>query len=91
MKNIIVAPIVTEKGLGAAAVNQYVFRVAISAGKIEIKKAIEAIYKVKVAEVNTLKVRGKERRIGRSVGKTSSYKKAYVTLKEGSVIEELKV
>lgn len=80
MKNkeaIIIAPIVTEKGFSAGEHNQYVFRVHPDVNKIEIKKAIEHLYKVKVAGVNTLAVKG--------------HKKAYVTLAKGNTIEELKV
>ncbi|MFC1496227.1 50S ribosomal protein L23 [Candidatus Margulisiibacteriota bacterium] len=90
-ENIIVAPIVTEKGFAAGAHNQYVFKVNADANKIEIGKAIEQLYKVKVLSVNTLKVRGKERRLGYVKGKTSSYRKAYVTLADGQAIEELRV
>ncbi|NQU17333.1 MAG: 50S ribosomal protein L23 [Candidatus Saganbacteria bacterium] len=87
---VILSPIVTEKGFSVAAQNKYVFRVHPKANKIEIRKAVEELYQVKVVSINTLKVRGKERRTGHTKGRTSSHKKAYVTLKEGSQIEELK-
>lgn len=91
MNNIIIAPIVTEKGYGKVADGQYTFKVHPDANKIEIKKEIEKIFKVKVVSVNTLKVRGKSRRTGAKAGKTSSFKKAYVTLAKDQVIEELRV
>ena len=78
--DIIVKPIITEKSMSAVADKKYVFKVARDAGKIEIKKAIEEIFKVKVKSVNTINVKGKEKRMGVHVGKTAAYKKAIVTL-----------
>jgi len=78
--DIIVKPIITEKSMSAVADKKYVFQVARDAGKIEIKKAIEEIFKVKVDSVNTINVKGKEKRMGVHVGKTAAYKKAIVTL-----------
>ena len=86
-RDIIIKPVVTEKSIGLMEHNKYVFKVALSANKIEIKKAIEEIFKVKVVDVNTVCVKGKEKRMGRSVGKTSDYKKAIVQLAEGDSIE----
>lgn len=86
-RDIIVKPIVTEKSVAMMEENKYVFRVALSANKIEIKKAVEEIFKVKVVNVNTLRVKGKEKRMGRSVGRTSDWKKAIVQLAEGEHIE----
>lgn len=86
-RDIIIKPVVTEKSIGLMENNKYVFKVALSANKIEIKKAIEEIFKVKVVDVNTVRVKGKEKRMGRSVGKTSDYKKAIVQLAEGDSIE----
>lgn len=77
----------TEKGTDLEENNQYLFQVARSANKIEIKKAIEEIYKVKVDSVNTCIVRGKLKRVRREQGSTTPWKKAIVTLKEGSKIE----
>jgi large subunit ribosomal protein L23 len=77
----------TEKGAKLMALNQYIFWVDTASNKIEIKKAVEEIYKVKVASVNTSIVCGKMRRIRYQVGKTSDWKKAIVTLKEGSKID----
>ena len=86
-EDIIIKPVVTEKSIGLMEHNKYVFKVALSANKIEIKKAIEEIFNVKVVDVNTVRVKGKEKRMGRSVGKTSDYKKAIVQLAEGDSIE----
>ena len=82
--DIIVKPIITEKSMSAVADKKYVFQVARDAGKIEIKKAIEEIFKVKVKSVNTINVKGKDKRMGVHVGKTAAYKKAIVTLTEES-------
>lgn len=83
-------PLITEMATYLAerkAAPQYVFKVQRSANKIDIAKAIETIYNVKVDSVNTVVVKGKLRRQGRSQGRTSDWKKAYVTLKEGQTIE----
>ena len=86
-RDIIIKPVVTEKSIALMEQNKYVFKVALSANKIEIKKAVEEIFKVKVVDVNTVRVKGKEKRMGRSVGRTSDYKKAIVQLAEGDSIE----
>ena len=79
--DIIQAPIITEKTMGLKEnFNKYTFKVAKSANKIEIKNAIEEIFKVKVASVNTMNVYGKIKRQGRTQGYTADYKKAYVKL-----------
>ena len=83
-QDIIVRPVVTEKGMSGIAAKKYTFEVAKSANKIEIAKAVEELFKVKVAKVNTVNVRGKLRRQGRYQGYTRSWKKAYVTLTEDS-------
>jgi len=77
----------TEKGTDLEANNQYLFNVASFANKIEIKNAVEEIYKVKVDSVNTLFVKGKLRRVRQTPGSTTPWKKAVVKLKEGSKIE----
>lgn len=66
---------------------QFVFEVSRDATKIEIKKAVERMFEVHVSSVNTLNIRGKDRRVGRSVGKRSDWKKAVVTLDEGETID----
>jgi large subunit ribosomal protein L23 len=79
--DIIVRPIVTERSMAAVADKKYVFEVAQDAGKIEIKKAVEEIFGVKVAKVNTIHVSGKAKRLGAArPGTTRSWKKAYVQL-----------
>jgi large subunit ribosomal protein L23 len=83
-QDIIVRPIITEKSMLGAAQKKYTFEVAKTAGKIEIAKAAEELFKVKVKKVNTVHVRGQFRRQGRSEGYTRSWKKAYVTLTEDS-------
>lgn len=77
----------TEKGARLAEHRQYLFSVYKKANKIEIKKAVEAIYKVKVESVNTQVVPGKLKRVRQQLGKTSEWKKAFVTLKEGHKID----
>ncbi len=83
-QDIIIAPVITEKSMSGIADKKYTFKVAKDANKIEIAKAVEEIFKVKVAKVNTISVRGQARRMGRYEGYTASWKKAIVTLKEDS-------
>ena len=82
--DIVIRPIVTEKSMMGIADKKYTFEVAKAANKIEIAKAVEELFKVKVAKVNTVSRRGKLRRQGRYQGYTESWKKAYVTLTEDS-------
>jgi len=77
----------TEKGSVMLRLNKYLFWVDIAANKIEVKKAIEDMYKVKVDSVNTVMMRGKLKRVRYAVGKTSDWKKAIVTLEAGSKID----
>lgn len=83
-QDIIIAPVITEKSMSGIADKKYTFKVAKDANKIEIANAVEEIFKVKVAKVNTMSVRGQARRMGRYEGYTASWKKAIVTLKEDS-------
>jgi large subunit ribosomal protein L23 len=84
-QDIIIKPIITERAMDNLQQRKYTFRVMKSANKIEIAKAIESLFNgVKVDKVNTMNVRGKKRRQGRTEGYTASWKKAIVTLKEGS-------
>jgi large subunit ribosomal protein L23 len=83
LKNIIR----TEKGSEMLKDNKYLFHVARDANKIQIKEAVEDIYKVKVIKVNTVTMAGKWRRVRYEAGKTPDWKKAIVTLKEGDKIE----
>ncbi|MDP2921087.1 MAG: 50S ribosomal protein L23 [Candidatus Omnitrophota bacterium] len=77
----------TEKGSGMLADNKYLFHVSGDANKIQIKQAVEDIYNVTVTKVNTVKVRGKWRRVRYKEGKSPDWKKAIVTLKQGDKIE----
>ncbi|MCS7249809.1 MAG: 50S ribosomal protein L23 [candidate division WOR-3 bacterium] len=88
-RKIIIEPVLSEKALRLREYNQYVFKVAKEANKIDIKRAVEELFKVKVEKVRTINMRGKPRRLGIFSGRTSSWKKAIVTLKEGEKIEGL--
>ena len=83
-QDIIIKPILTEKGYDGIASKKYTFKVAKGANKTQIKMAVEELFEVKVASVNTCHVRGKLTRMGRNEGLTSSYKKAVVQLTEDS-------
>ncbi len=83
MKNahdVIIRPIITEDSMARLADKKYTFEVASDANKIEIKKAVEEIFKVSVLKVNTMSVKSKNKRVGYHFGKTSEWKKAIVTL-----------
>ena len=84
MQDIIIRPIVTEASMAATAAKKYTFEVAKTAGKIEIKEAVEKLFGVEVAKVNTMNVRGRFKAQGRTGGYTASWKKAIVTLKADS-------
>ena len=90
-RDIVLKPLITEKSMGNAQINKYTFEVDPKANKIEIRKAIEDIFKVKVTKVNTVKMPRKRRvrfdKKGRHIGFTRLRKKAVVTLKEGDAIE----
>jgi large subunit ribosomal protein L23 len=77
----------TEKGTNLLVENKYLFEVDKDANKLEIKDAVEEIYKVKVSKVNTVSMRGKQKRIRYKRGKTPDWKKALVTLEQGSTID----
>ena len=85
--DIVLAPVVTEKSNAMAAENKYVFKVMRTAGTIEIARAGEELFKVKVAAVNVMMYSGKPKRAGRSpiVGRRANWKKAVVTLAEGAI------
>jgi large subunit ribosomal protein L23 len=78
--DIIIKPIITEQSMEATEEKKYVFQVAMDANKIEIKKAIEEIFGVKVEKVNTIRMDGKEKRMGVHVGRRANWKKAMVKL-----------
>lgn len=77
----------TEKGAGMMPFNKYIFWVDSTSNKVEIRRAVESIYKVKVNNVNTIVVKGKPKRVRYAMGKTSDWKKAIVTLKQGDKID----
>jgi len=79
-RDIILAPVVTEKSVGLMADKKYTFKVEKTANKIQIAKAVEEIFGVKVAKVNTISMKGAKRRMGRFEGYRSDWKKAIVTL-----------
>ena len=83
-QDIIIKPIITERSMDALQSGKYTFKVDKNANKIEIADAVEKLFDVKVAKVNTLNCNGRTKRVGRSVGKTADWKKAIVTLKEDS-------
>jgi large subunit ribosomal protein L23 len=91
MRNIhqvIVRPLITEKSTDQLdRQHAYTFVVDRNANKIEICQAVETLFKVKVKDVRTMQYRGKERRVGRHVGRRAAWKKAVVTLREGDTIE----
>jgi large subunit ribosomal protein L23 len=91
MAIVLKRPIITEKGMTLAEQGQYVFEVDVKSTKPQIKKAVEDMFEVVVRNVRTMNVKGKVKRRytkqGMQVGKTRSYKKAYVTLAEGHEIE----
>ena len=79
-EDIIIAPVVTEKSNDELQQGKYTFRVNKNATKVEIAKAVEKLFEVKVLKVNTISVKGKQKRVGYHVGKTSDWKKAIVTI-----------
>jgi large subunit ribosomal protein L23 len=86
--SVITAPLITEKvTLVSDTGNQVVFRVRPRANKLAIKNAVETLFKVKVEKVRTIQYLGKERRVGKNRGRRPDWKKAYVTLAEGSRID----
>lgn len=87
-QEIIRAPLISEKGsLLAEGTQQVLFKVQPDANKIEVKSAVEALFKVKVVKVRMARYLGKIRRVGRNVGRRPEWKKAYVTLREGDKID----
>ena len=83
-QDIIIRPLLTEKGYDGIADKKYTFVVAKSANKTQIKEAVEKLFKVDVESVNTVNCKGKLKRMGRTVGYTPDYKKAIVQLKADS-------
>jgi large subunit ribosomal protein L23 len=90
MKNaykIVISPMITEKNNDMVSQDKYVFKVARTAGKIEIAQAVEELFDVKVKSVNVMNYNGKPKRAGRSmiIGRRADWKKAVVTLSEGQI------
>lgn len=83
-QDIIIRPIITERSMEGLSQGKYTFKVAKSANKIEIAQAVAQLFGVEVAKVNTLNCKGRAKRVGRSAGYKPDWKKAIVTLKEGS-------
>ncbi|KAF1085221.1 50S ribosomal protein L23 [Sporotomaculum syntrophicum] len=84
-RDIIKKPVITEKSMGLVEENKYTFIVDIGSNKIEIRKAVEELFNVKVDKVRTMRVKGKLKRVRNRWGKTPDRKKAIVTLKEGKI------
>ena len=85
-RDILIKPLVTEKATALMGERKYTFRVPLAATKVEIRQAVEQIFKVKVQAVNTMRYEGKMKRLGRTQGRRSDWKKAIVTLKPGETI-----
>jgi len=86
--DVIKAPLVSEKGtLLTESANQVLFKVRPDANKIEVKYAVETLFKVKVTQVRMARYLGKVRRVGKNMGRKPEWKKAYVTLREGDKID----
>ena len=86
-RDVLKKPIVSERSMGLAEQSKYSFYVDPNANKIEIKYAVQELFKVTVTDVNTMNVQGKAKRMGKHVGRTANRKKAIVTLKSGDKIE----
>lgn len=86
-RDVLKSPVISEKSVGLVEENKYTFWVDPAANKIEIKAAVEKMFKVSVIDVRTLTVKGKMKRVGKYQGKTSDRKKAIATLKAGDKID----
>lgn len=87
LNEVLRRPIITEKDTSLREQNKYTFEVAMAANKTLIKEAVEKIFNVNVTAVNTMHVRGKMRRVGKSRGMSPDWKKAVVTLRDGQRID----
>ena len=79
-EDVIIAPVVTEKSNDGLQEGKYTFKVNKKATKIDIRNAVEKLFEVKVLDVNTMSVKGKNKRMGKTAGKTPDWKKAIVTI-----------
>ena len=86
LHDVLIRPVITEKSTMLMEEGKYTFRVPLTANKVQIRQAVEKIFNVKVEKVATIRVEGKRKRMGRTIGKRSDYKKAIVTLKAGETI-----
>lgn len=86
-RDIIKKPLISEKSMDMVQENKYTFIVDNKANKVEIRKAVEELFKVKVTSVSTINVKGKEKRVRNILGRTSDRKKAIVTVRDGDKIE----
>ena len=86
-RDILIKPLITERGTDLMQESKFVFVVDKRANKIQIAQAVKEVFNVTVENVNTMNVKGKTKRRGRTVGRTNSYKKAIVKLKAGDTIE----
>lgn len=87
LRDVLIKPVVTEKTTALMQENKYTFIVPLKANKVEIRQAVEKLFKVKVEQVNTIRVEGKIKRMGKHAGKRPDYKKAIVKLAPGERIE----
>ena len=87
MHDLLLKPVITEKTTMMMSDGKYTFKVPLHANKIEIRKAVEKVFNVKVKSVTTLRTMSKMKRMGKYIGKRPDYKKAIVTLQEGETIE----
>ncbi|MGI6091793.1 MAG: 50S ribosomal protein L23 [Veillonellaceae bacterium] len=86
-RDVLIRPLITERTASLMEDNKYTFVVPLKANKVEIRQAVEQVFKVKVLDVNTIRVMGKTKRMGRTQGKRPDYKKAIVKLAPGERIE----
>ena len=86
-RDVLIRPLITEKTTAMMQENKYTFIVPLKSTKVEVRQAVEQIFKVKVLAVNTILVMGKVKRMGRTAGKRPDFKKAIVKLAEGQRIE----
>ena len=87
LRDVLIRPLITEKSNDGMQDNKYTFVVPLNATKISIRQAVESIFKVKVVDVNTIRVMGKIKRMGKHAGKRPDYKKAIVKVAPGQRIE----
>lgn len=85
--DILLSPLATEKAVSGQSLNKYIFKVAPKVNKIDIKRAVGRAYNVKAVSVNIVNIPGRTRRVGKTIGWKSGYKKAVVTLAKGQSIE----